>query len=239
MVGKAVEFEAQTGDDEGLIRDFNPRTGLCKIQFFKSNKIITVRRDKFETSENLIRKREKRAREAVLEYEEKLAAEMEEAAAPFVEWQEGQSTEVEGDGLGGARSRAIVPLVGQDGRGHPVAGQSPGPTSTTAEAGGVEEDDGGEHNRRLLLSGGGGGHGNGGDDDEEEEDEEPPLGDFGAAYLGGDDRYKLIAQRYPALSIASTLVDFLMPFLLYSIQHAAQPTTTCLPTPVQHNDPSI
>ena len=27
MLGKNVRFEAQTGDDDGIIRDFNPKTG--------------------------------------------------------------------------------------------------------------------------------------------------------------------------------------------------------------------
>eukprot|EP00613_Pedinella_sp_CCMP2098_P047522 CAMPEP_0171835546 /NCGR_PEP_ID=MMETSP0992-20121227/11058_1 /TAXON_ID=483369 /ORGANISM="non described non described, Strain CCMP2098" /LENGTH=164 /DNA_ID=CAMNT_0012451411 /DNA_START=47 /DNA_END=537 /DNA_ORIENTATION=+ len=115
MIGKSVEFEAQTGDDEGLIRDFNPNTGLCKVQFFKSNKIITVRRDKFETSENLIRKREKRAREAVEEYTDKLAAENIEAQAGHTEWTESVDDSSAAGTQKGAESRALSRQAGGGG----------------------------------------------------------------------------------------------------------------------------
>lgn len=34
LLGKTVKFEQQTGDDEGLVREFNAQTGFILILYF-------------------------------------------------------------------------------------------------------------------------------------------------------------------------------------------------------------
>jgi len=74
LVGKQVEFESQTGDDSGVCRDFDPVTGISLVQLY-SGRMVSVSRTMFETCENLRRKREKKAQDAIKAHAEALAAE--------------------------------------------------------------------------------------------------------------------------------------------------------------------